>query len=88
MREGFGSSEIDRDRHHTAQNAAEKRRNPLRAVFAPNQNPVALDDPARIQLSGETSNQICELFIGTNFLAQTMTAHDSDLIAIPLEVLD
>ena len=79
---------IDRHWNNTAQNAPEECGNPRRAVFAPDQNPVAFDDSARVEFSREASSQIGEAFIRTDFPSQTTAADNGDLIAMPFEIVN
>ncbi len=47
-----------------AQHAAEKRRHPLGAVFAPEQDPVAGGDVTGFQLAGELAGGLGDLAVG------------------------
>ena len=88
MSKALGTGEIDWHRNHAAQNASEECGDPGRTVFAPDQNPVALDDSTRVQFSRESSSQIGEVFISANLFAQTTAADDGNLITMPFEILD
>jgi hypothetical protein len=75
-------------RHHNnpPQRTSKKHRNPLRAILPPKHHPLALANPARLQLTGEPNRQLQHLPVSEPLHPVSTPLPVSALIAVRLKV--
>ena len=84
----FCCDAIHRHHYRAAQHAAEKRRHPLGAVFAPEQDAVAGGDVAGFQLAGELAGGLGDLAVGPTQSAVAALVDVGGLRAVPVEKVE
>jgi hypothetical protein len=79
---------VHRNNSYPAQNTSKERRNPLRAVFAPQHHPIALMDLPRLKLPAKANRQLQDLPVGKPLHAVPATLAVSALLPVRPEICE